>query len=299
MNYKVGTRGSKLALRQTEMVIEALRQAYPEDSFELQVIVTTGDRNQTSALDAMGSKGVFVDAIEKALLKDEIQLAVHSMKDMPDTPEDGLIFAKAWKRELPEDVLILRESKSLRELKEGARIGTGSKRRGYQLKKLRPDLEIVPIRGNVDTRIRKLSEVDSEGRTLDGIVLAAAGIHRLGRREEITQYLSAEEMLPAPAQGVLALELNGNNVELLEKLNALSDMETEAAVQLERGFLKKIGGTCHDPIGAYAYCENGIYTLSAMFGSRDGSCMAYAKASGEKPDESLVDQVVCKIREQM
>ena len=176
MRYRVGTRGSKLALAQTKQVIEKLKSAFPEDEFDVVIIKTTGDMDQKSRLDQIGSKGIFVKEIEEELLEEKIHLAVHSMKDMPDTTADGLIFAKAWKREDPRDVLILREAVSVDDLPKGAVIGTGSKRRKYQLLKIRPDLNIVGIRGNVDTRIRKMQEEE-----MDGIVLAAAGINRLGR----------------------------------------------------------------------------------------------------------------------
>ena len=181
MRYRVGTRGSKLALVQTKQVIEKLKTTFPEDEFDVVIIKTTGDMDQKSRLDQIESKGIFVKEIEEELLEEKIHLAVHSMKDMPDTPSDGLIFAKAWKREDPRDVLILREAVTVDDLPKGAVIGTGSKRRKYQLLKIRPDLNIVGIRGNVDTRIRKMKEEE-----MDGIVLAAAGINRLGREQEIT-----------------------------------------------------------------------------------------------------------------
>jgi hydroxymethylbilane synthase len=289
MNYKIGTRGSKLALAQTGFVIEHLKTAYREDSFTPVVITTTGDRHTEVSLDAIGTKGVFVDAIEDALLKGEIQLAVHSMKDMPDQIPEGLLFAKPWKREDPRDVLILREAASLDALPEHAVIGTGSKRRAYALQKLRPDLTIVPIRGNVDTRIRKMQE-----QKLDGIVLAAAGLKRIGREAEITQYLSVEEMIPAPAQGVLAIELRADDTELLAKVNALSDEQTAREVRAERGFLKGIGGDCHLPVGAHADTnEDGTLTLWALFGNEDGSILKTVKLSGNDPD-ALAEQAVIR-----
>lgn len=299
MNYKVGTRGSKLALRQTELVIERLKSAYPDDSFEIVVIKTTGDNNQKAALDTMGGKGVFTDKIEAALKNGDIHMAVHSMKDMPDTLDEGLVFAKAWKREDPRDVLILREAASLSELKSGSIIATGSKRRIYQIKKLRPDIEIVPIRGNIDTRLKKLREPLEDGRYIDGIVLAAAGLKRLGLENEISQYLSEKEMIPAPGQGTLAIELAEDSTELLEKINKLADEETDNITKLERAFLKKIGATCHDPIGAYAEVSAGKYTLNAVFGTPDLDKVAFASSSSDGSFEKLVDEVVCAIKEQL
>ena len=271
MNYKVGTRSSKLAIRQTKEVIDRLKEVYPEDSFEIMTLQTTGDKKRNVALEQIGTKGLFVDEIEKALLRDEIQLAVHSMKDMPEDLAPGLVFAKAWKREDPRDVLILRKAASLAELPPKAVIATGSKRREFQLKRLRPDLNIVGIRGNIDTRIQKLYEPLEDGTYLDGIVLAAAGLHRLGLEEKITQYLDVEDMIPAPAQGILALEVRRENLELLDKLNQLSDAKTQRAAQMEREFLKSTGGNCRLPIGAYLEPEtNRFYTL---FGNEDGSVL--------------------------
>ena len=182
MHYKIGTRGSKLALVQAEFVRDCLQEHYPQDCFELKIIKTKGDKIQNKALSAIGDKGLFVKEIEQELLSGEIHLAVHSMKDMPGELPDGLCFAKAWKREDPRDVLVLREAKSLQELPKHAVIGTGSKRRAYQLLAIRPDIEIVDIRGNVDTRLAKM-----EAQKLDGIVLAAAGLKRLHREDVITE----------------------------------------------------------------------------------------------------------------
>ena len=156
MRYLIGTRGSKLALVQTDYVIDKLKRVYPDDDFKAVIIKTTGDLEQKKALDKIGSKGIFVKEIEDELLSGKIHMAVHSMKDMPDEPAAGLTFAKAWKREDPRDVLVLKNAASLDELPHGAVIGTGSKRRKYQLLKLRPDLKVVGIRGNIDTRLRKL-----------------------------------------------------------------------------------------------------------------------------------------------
>jgi hydroxymethylbilane synthase/uroporphyrinogen III methyltransferase/synthase len=290
---KVGTRGSKLALAQTDLVIEKLKKTYPDVSFEAVVIQTTGDRHAEAGIDTIGTKGVFVDAIEEALLNGAIQLAVHSMKDMPDTPAAGLVFAKSWVREDPRDVLILREAKSLAALSEHAKIATGSKRRAYVLQRIRPDIEVVPIRGNVDTRIRKMHE-----QKLDGIVLAAAGLKRLGRETEITQYFSVEEMIPAPAQGVLALELRADDTELLKMVNSLSDERTDREVRAERSFLKKVGGDCHLPIGACATtAEDGTLTLRALFGSEDGNWLKTVTLCGNDPD-ALGEEAAQKLLEE-
>lgn len=279
MNYKIGTRGSKLALVQANMVCERLKKAYPEDTFEICVIKTKGDRIKDIPLGQIGDKGLFVTEIEQQLQAGEIQLGVHSMKDMPEQPAEGLIFAKAWEREDARDVLVLREAQSLKELPKGAVIGTGSKRRAFQLLAIRSDLQIIDIRGNVDTRLNKMQE-----QKLDGIVLAAAGLKRLGMEHVITQYLETDEMIPAPAQGILAIELRADNERLLSMINALADDETEKKAAAERGFLKAIDGDCHLPIGAYCEkAEEGKLRLHAMFGNEDGSQMAYADVIGDDP----------------
>lgn len=311
MRYYVGTRGSKLALVQTNYVIDRLKEAYPEDEFESVVIKTTGDIQADRQLDKIGSKGIFVKEIEEELADGRIQMAVHSLKDMPEEPEAGLTFAKAWKREDSRDVLVLKNAKTLDELPQGAVIGTGSKRRKYQLLKLRPDLKVVGIRGNIDTRLRKLYEgepvcegeaalsagaektVDDTAKDelgtnrliLDGIVIAAAGITRIGRAEEISQYMSVDEIIPAPAQGTLALELRADNTELLAKLNALADEDTDRCVQMERAFLKQIGGDCHTPVAAYCDInDRGELELRAMYGSEDGSQLASTRVTEADDD---------------
>lgn len=294
MEYRIGTRGSKLALTQAEYVCRRLTEAFPEDAFEIQVIKTRGDVILDKPLHEIGDKGVFVKEIEEKLLKGEIQIAVHSMKDMPSAPAPGLMFTRSWKREDPRDVLILREKKSLSELPPGAVIGTGSKRREFQLKRLRPDIRVAGIRGNVDTRIRKMEE-----EKLDGIVLAAAGLRRLGMEDRITQYLEPEEMIPAPAQGILALEIRQGDQKLLEMLNRLSDEETDAAAKAERGFLQQMGGSCHIPVGASAeQKEDGSYRLCAMFGNETGTRQAYVTVSGTDP-EKLAEEAAKEVRRKM
>jgi len=271
MKYRIGTRGSKLALAQTHIVIDKFREVYPEDEFEIVVIKTTGDKNVDVAIDQLGARGVFVDEIEKALIENDIQIAVHSMKDMPVEIDERLVFSKALKREDPRDVLVCREAKSLSDLREGAIIATCSKRRAFQLKKLRPDIEIVDIRVNVDTRLRKMEEPMADGRYMDGLILAAAGLHRLQLQDRITQYFTPEEMIPSPCQGIMAVELRADHTELFRKLETLSDADTERAAIAERDFLKKTGGNCHLPIGAYLDTEHNVFY--SLFGNEDGSVL--------------------------
>lgn len=281
MKYIIGTRGSKLALTQAETVCSKLAGAYPEHEFEIQVVKTTGDLILDKPLHELGDKGVFVKEIEEKLLSGELHIGVHSMKDMPAAPASGLMFTKPWKREDPRDVLILREKQSLEELPEGAVIGTGSKRREFQLKRLRPDLQVVGIRGNVGTRLRKMEE-----EKLDGILLAAAGLHRLSMQDQITQYLEPKEMVPAPAQGILALEIREGEETLRFMLDALSDEETALAAEGERGFLEQMGGGCHAPVGALLQKETGgAYKLRVMFGNETGTKLVCTAVSGSSPTE--------------
>ena len=285
MRFVIGTRGSKLALAQAEYVQQKLQERYPEDEFELRIIKTKGDKIQNKSLAAIGDKGLFVKEIERELLDGEIQLAVHSMKDMPGEIPD------AWEREDPRDVLILREAKSMNDLPEGSTIGTGSKRRAFQLLALRADLNIVDIRGNVDTRLNKMHE-----QKLDGIVLAAAGLKRLHMESVITQYLSTEEMIPAAAQGTLAIELRREDCELLSMVNAFSDEKAQRIAQTEREFLQRIGGDCHLPIGAYAsILADGQIRLQALFGDADGEHLAKCDVCGNEP-KSLAAAAVRQIR---
>lgn len=278
MHYRIGTRGSKLALVQSEYVKRRMEEAYPEDTFELVIIKTTGDKVTDKPLAAIGTKGLFVKEIEEALLSGSIDMAVHSMKDMPAECATGLTFAKAWKREDCRDVLILKTAGSFSELPSGAVIGTGSLRRACQLAMLRPDIQFTAIRGNVDTRINKLMD-DSYG--LDGIVLAAAGLNRLGRSSEITEYLDPEVVIPAPAQGVLAIETAEVNTELLDKINALSDDNSDREAVAERTFLRLTGGGCHAPVGAHCVTkENGDLRMVVFFGNDDCSRILRIEVTG-------------------
>ena len=225
MKYIIGTRGSKLALVQTKLVIQNLKSAYPQDEFIAKVIKTTGDMDQKRRLDEIGSKGIFVKEIEDELLDGTISMAVHSMKDMPDEPAEGLIFAKAWKREDPRDVLILKKAESLDELPYRAVIGTGSKRRAYQISAMRPDLKIVSIRGNVDTRIRKLKEGQlCEGEILDGIM--AATQNKL--RSIFANYDAAMREAIETSYG----ESSGNISELLENRPELTGTNREKLLSM-------------------------------------------------------------------
>ncbi len=294
MKYIIASRGSRLALIQAEYVRKKLAEVYPKHEFEIQIVKTKGDLVLDRPLHEIGDKGVFVREIEEKILNHEADIGVHSMKDMPSIPASGLMFAKAWMREDPRDALILREKKSLEELPEGAVIGTGSRRREFQLKRLNPELKVAGIRGNVDTRLRKMEEEQ-----LDGIVLAAAGLHRMGMQDKITQYLETDQMIPAPAQGILALEIRKGDTQLLSMLDALSDEETMKAAKAEREYLELIGGDCHKPVGAVlTKLSDGRYQLAAMYGNETGSRQAYVKVCSEQW-EGLAKEAADRIRRQM
>ncbi len=279
MRYRIGTRGSRLALAQAESVSRRLAEEFPEHQFELVVVKTTGDRFGSTPMREIGTKGIFIKELEEGLCSGALDLAVHSMKDMPALLPEGLLLAAPWRREDPRDVLIAREGGTLGELREGAVIATGSLRRKFQLLRLRPDLQVVDIRGNVETRIRRMEE-----RKLDGIVLAAAGLKRLGLADRATQYFSVEEMLPAPAQGVIAIELSRKRGELLAMVNRFADEETGRTAAAERRFLQLAGGGCHLPVGAVGYAREGEILLRAMYGSETGSELGFVSVRSETPE---------------
>lgn len=284
MKVKVGTRGSKLALTQTNWVVEQLRAHNKGVEFEIEIIKTKGDMIQNIPLDKIGDKGLFTKEIEHKLLDGSIDLAVHSMKDMPSSLPDGLKFSYTPPREDPRDALVLKEGyKSLADLPQGATIGTGSKRRKYQLLALRPDLNIVPIRGNVDTRIRKI-----ETENLDGVVLAAAGLKRVGLEDKISYYLSPEEVLPAPAQGVLAIEVRKEDPHIDELMKSIYDETAEIQIKAERSFLDTLEGSCHIPVGAYCKIEGENIILTGLYGDEEGSILIKKNLMGPKTEAQAI-----------
>ena len=266
MKIVVGTRGSKLALAQTNWVIDKLKEKYPKVNFEIKIIKTKGDLIQNVSLDKIGDKGLFVKEIEQQLIDNKIDMAVHSMKDMPSLLPEGLKFASIPKREDARDVLVLKDGYyDINDLPTGAKIATGSKRRKYQLLKHRPDLNIVPIRGNIDTRIKKI--VDEN---LDGVVLAASGLLRAGFEDKISCYIPKDIMIPAPAQGALAIEIRKSSNDIENIIESLKDIETEIQVSAERGFLDGINGSCHLPIGAYCNVDGENIVLTGLYGDEYG-----------------------------
>ena len=260
----IGTRGSQLALWQTEYVKKCLHHHFPDRLIERKIIKTTGDTIQDRSLVGLG-KGVFTKEIEIALLNGTIDLAVHSMKDLPTDLPDGLCIAAIPVREDPRDVLVTQSGLALDQLPKGAKIGTTSPRRKSQLLHLRPDLQVVDVRGNLDTRLRKLHETE-----LDGIILAAAGIKRLIGEEIITEYFEPDRMVPAAGQGALGIEVRENDREIKTLLDAINDSHSETEVLAERTVLRELGGGCQVPIGVNARLKDDRLHLIATVCSTDG-----------------------------
>ena len=278
---KIGTRGSRLALWQAEFVKSSLAQGSPEIEFEIVVIKTTGDLNLDTALSKVGDKGLFTREIENALLTGEIDLAVHSLKDLPTVQPEGLIIAAVSERERPNDVLISKAAGSIAALPNGARVATGSLRRQSQLLAQRPDVEVAEMRGNIPTRIEKFLASD-----LDAMILAYAGMHRLGLDEHIRQIIPTSEIIPAVGQGAIAVETRRDDVTAL--VAAFNDAETEVCVLAERAFLRSLEGGCQVPIGANAVCSDGGIRLGGFIGSLDGSRVILESIAGKCEDaESL------------
>lgn len=278
----VGSRRSKLALTQTNWVIEQLKSFGLPFEFEVKEIVTKGDRILDVTLSKVGGKGLFVKEIEQAMLDKEIDMAVHSMKDMPAVLPEGLVIGCIPEREDHRDVVISKDHVPLSELKPGAVVGTSSLRRSAQLLVQRPDLEIKWIRGNIDTRVGKLKDEE-----YDAIILAAAGLKRLGWASDVvTEFLDADVCLPAVGQGALSIECRGDDAELLELLEKFNSVNTSKAVRAERAFLQKMEGGCQVPIAGYAHvAEDGDVVLTGLVASPDGSTIIKEMEKGSSPEE--------------
>ncbi len=268
MKVTIGSRGSSLALKQSEEVKNKLLEADPGLDIEIEVISTKGDRILDRPLNQIGDKGLFTKEIEEKLLDGSIDLAVHSMKDMPSVLKEGLIFAGTIAPEDNRDCLVFNHGyTSLDKLSYGAVVGTGSPRRRTQLLKYRPDLKVVGIRGNIETRLKKM--VDEN---MDAIVLASAGLKRLGLEEKIGQYLDVSVMVPACSQGILALQVK-NDSWLLPYLEKIADANGTQRMELERLFLETVGGSCHMPIGANVqFIKDGI-ELYCVLGNEEETCL--------------------------
>ena len=290
---RVGTRGSALALRQTEQVIGLLRPAFPWLEFATTVVRTHGDANANAPLAGMGL-GVFVKEIEQLLLSGDVDLAVHSLKDMPTQLPPGLTIGAVLEREDPRDVQVNRWGLPLAEVPEGSLIGTSSPRRGAQLRLHHPGLNVVPLRGNVETRLRK-----SEGAECDGAILAAAGLSRLGLGERITEYLPPTRFVPPPGQGALAVETRDGDGRMRDLMAALEHPATRCAVTAERAFLEALGGGCQTPVAAYAVCEGDRLELTAFVASVSGDAAFQCTQSGPAADPTrLAQEALSELRAQ-
>ena len=270
---RIGTRGSLLARTQTGWIADQIRAANPGLEIQIEIIQTTGDMRRDVPFAAVGTKGMFVKEIEQALLEGRIDVGVHSLKDMPSELPDGLELACVPSRENPFDALLTRSASSLGDLGHGAVVGTSSIRRSAQLRHTRPDLKIEELRGNLDTRIRKLDDG-----AYDAIVLAAAGLNRLGLADRIAEQLSPDTCVPAAGQGALALETRSGDLATLALLAPVHDLEAADAIATERAFLAALGGGCSVPAGAYAEIHGTQITLIAMIAAPDGSQVLRARA---------------------
>jgi len=273
---RLGSRGSALALAQAHWVKGQIEANRPQSQVELVVIKTSGDRFVDASLQAIGGKGLFTKEIEDALLRHEIDLAVHSMKDLPTELAEGLAIAAVPEREDARDVLVTRERIGWAQLPAGMKIGTGSLRRRSQLLYHRPDLALVPIRGNVDTRLKKLDAGEVEA-----LVMAAAGLKRIGRAERIGEFLPTEICVSAVAQGALALESRAADAGS-EAWSFLHHAATSAEVTAERAFLHRLGGGCHVPVGARALVSGDAFTMVGVVASPDGKLLNRGECSGKR-----------------
>ncbi|MDC3415685.1 hydroxymethylbilane synthase [Aquibacillus salsiterrae] len=275
----IGSRKSNLALTQTDWVIDQLKQAGAPFDFEVKKIVTKGDKILDVTLSKVGGKGLFVKEIEQAMYDKEIDMAVHSMKDMPAEIPSGLTIGTIPSREDHRDAFISNGHVLLKDLPSGSVVGTSSLRRGSQILAVRPDLEIKWIRGNIDTRLRKLEEED-----FDAIILAAAGLIRMGWSNEIvTEYLEPEISVPAVGQGALAIECREDDHDLLEWLAKINDVETTKTITAERTFLHLLNGGCQIPIGGYAKLDGDDIILQALVATPDGKTVLKEVVRGKDP----------------
>ena len=295
---RIGTRGSRLALLQTERVIEALRARYPDLTCETVVISTHGDRDKQTPLSEIGGQAVFAKDLQQAILTGEVDCGVHSVKDLTSTMPEGLTLAAILDRADPRDVLISRHPDGLAGLPNGARVGTSSRRRMAQLRLARPDLEPVELRGNVDTRLAKV--LDDPNGPFDGAILAAAGVARLGWEARISEYLDVEVFIPAPGQAALGVDCRTGDRATRRLLAEVADPVATAEVEAERAFLRTVGGGCRSPLAAHARVEGEILRIWCMYADETMDRIATAEdeadvedgvALGERLARTLMDRV--------
>ncbi len=291
MRIIVGSRESRLARLQAERVMARLKAVRPDLEPQWRGIATTGDRFKEAPFWALGERGVFVKELQRALLAGEVDIAVHSLKDLPSTLPPGLVLGAVSEREDPRDVLVSRHGLGLNDLPRGARLGTSSVRRGAFLRAFRPDFVVVPLRGNVDTRLRKALTED-----YDGVVLAAAGIGRLGLTSQVTEFIPPEVMPPAPGQGALAVEARADAPEILELLARIDDPEARAATAAERALMRMLEGGCAVAVGAYGRLVDGRLHLLGAVAAPDGSRIFKDEVLGD-PDrpEALGEELARRL----
>jgi len=281
----VGTRGSSLALAQTSHVVESLRKLEPSVQYQVVPIKTRGDKMHDVGTTAVEGKSLFTKEIEDSLIKGQVDMAVHSMKDLTTDLPTGLVIAAVPERANPRDVLISRDKKKFEQLPGRARVGTSSARRKAQLLAARGDLEIVDMHGNVDTRLRKLEKGE-----YDAIVLAAAGLIRLGLGKHATEFLSTEVVLPAVGQGALAIQSRDGDSEMRDLLSHLDHKPTRRAIEAERAFARRLSANCRTPIAAYARLEDGKLAIDGMVASPTGKLLVRSRIISDNPDAGKVGE---------
>lgn len=290
----VGSRDSVLAMWQTKFVVDQLMKVTDQYEFEIVSLKTKGDKILDVSLAKIGDKGLFTKELEVGLLQGEIDFAVHSMKDMPTVLPEGLQISSLLKRHNPADVLISEKYDSFAALPQGAKVGTSSLRRKAQLLHARPDLDIHDVRGNLQTRMRKMREEN-----FDGIILAAAGVERLEWHDQITEELSYDICLPAVSQGVIGVETRVDDPEIIALVQLINDAQTASCVAAERALLKSLEGGCQIPIGAYAQLESDTVVLQGLVGSLDGKTIIRDEISGPvAQSEQLGQQLAQRLSEQ-
>ncbi|OGP63816.1 MAG: hydroxymethylbilane synthase [Deltaproteobacteria bacterium RBG_13_53_10] len=287
---RIGTRGSQLALYQANWVKDQLLRTHPDLKVTLVKIQTTGDKIKDAPLAKIGEKGLFVKEIEEALIRRTVDLAVHSIKDVPVEFPEGLHLSAITKREDPRDVLISKKDLPLKELPPRAKIGTSSLRRQAQLLHFRGDFELISLRGNLDTRLKKLQKMD-----LDAIILAFAGVKRLGLEKKITEIISPEISLPAVGQGALGIETRKGDEEVEERIRFLNDSSSAVAISAERSFLKELGGGCQVPIAAFGQILGSILRIDGMVAKTDGTRLFRHRLDGPVENAEPIGRELARI----
>lgn len=283
----IATRESPLAIKQSEIIKQLLQTSHPHLSIDLSGMTTTGDRRLDVTLEKIGGKGLFVKELEEALYANRADIAVHSMKDLPMDLPPGLILAVIAKREDPRDAFVSNQYQSLMQLPRGAAVGTSSLRRQTQIRALRPDIVLHDLRGNVNTRLAKL-----DNGNFDAIILAAAGLIRIGLQSRIRSYLSTEQCIPAAGQGALGIECRADDQATLKLINDLNDKNTADCVIAERALCRKLNGGCSVPIGAYAQLHHNKLTLHGMVANRDGSKIIRANFTADREQAEMIGEHV-------